>query len=75
MTTRSGNLPTPRKYERDVELPTAMVTCTVHENNDGTIFLHFFNEHGEYGVAVSPREAAELRATIAAAEANIEARS
>jgi hypothetical protein len=60
-----------RPYERDVELATAMVTCRVHENADGTIFLHFENEHGEYGLTVDVREAAELRATIAAAESSI----
>lgn len=58
-------------YERQVELPTAMVTATVHENADGTIFLYFENEHGDYGVTVSPRESAELRATLAAAEGRI----
>lgn len=46
-----------------------MLTATVHENADGTIFVHFENEHGEYGLTISVRESAELRATMAAAEA------
>ena len=64
-----------RYYDRRFEIPTAMVTATIHENSDGTIFLHFENEHGEYGLALDPRESAELRATLAAAESNIRERS
>lgn len=58
-------------YDRTFEMPTAMVTATVKENRDGTIFLHFENEHGEYGIAFGPQESAELRATLAAAEDRI----
>jgi hypothetical protein len=59
-------------YSRTFEMPTAMVTATVKENRDGTVFLYFENEHGEYGIAINPRESAELRATLAAAESRID---
>jgi len=55
-------------YRADFELPSAMVSAQVKENQDGTVFVWFENEHGEYGLTLDTVDAKELAGHIAAAQ-------
>jgi hypothetical protein len=62
-----GEAVSERRYDSACELASAMVTAWVHENRDWTVFLHFENEHAEYGVTITHEEARDLCAHIGAA--------